>query len=309
VTRTGQAAADYATGRVGDYYPPPGYCLKFTRECFDVPSYYASAIDAWNGAPDKHPGDRYPPLGVPVFFQSASVYDHVAVHVGGGQVVTTFNDEIRQMSLGSMESSFGPYLGWTGSLNTVTVYTATDTGGDDFLSHLSYEEQRRVLLAADSWIGLSPSIKENTDRLPHIHFQADNIFASCTNITNGVFELLDALHAVQGRHARGDRFSWPGLVAVILAVFVGIAWTLGFVVSIVNPDQLTPSVVTGLQIVGGVLVGALATWIVSRRTFTIPEGKHRMHEPPAPIEPYTPPVRDVSADPNLNLATHPQDGP
>lgn len=312
MTRTGQAAADYALSRVGDYYPPPGYCLKFTREVFEIGSYYASAIDAWNGAQDKHPGDRFPPLAVPVFFQSPSVYDHIATHVGGGQIVTTFNDEIRQMSLADMEYSYGPYLGWSGDLNGVTVYTGTSDTGEDWLSYLSYDEQRRVLQAADSWNYMGSTIKTNTDRLPAMHATIDVINAGVANVTNGVLELLDALHAVQGRHARSDRFSWAGLAAVLIVFLVGLAWAVGFVVSIVNPESLTPATGTALHVIGGALVGAVATWIVTRRGGSVPHShRHRMKEPDElpQVPPYVPPARDVSQDVRMSLREHPQDEP
>src|SRR3954468_21259845 len=101
MTRTGQAAIDWAYSRVGNGPPPPngmpddGLCLQFTRECFAVPALYASAIDAWETNPEQHPGDRYPPPAVPVWFWSSAPYRHIAFHAGGGQVITTFNDDVR----------------------------------------------------------------------------------------------------------------------------------------------------------------------------------------------------------------------
>jgi hypothetical protein len=129
--RTGDEAVAYSLGRVGGSMPASGYCLQFTRECFAVPSLYASAIDAWNAADDPHPDDRYPPPAVPVWFWSSSPYRHVAVHVGAGQLVTTFNEEIRLYgSLSAMESIFGSYMGWAYlDLNEHDV-TPTNPGDD-----------------------------------------------------------------------------------------------------------------------------------------------------------------------------------
>ena len=121
--RTGQAAADYARGRVGDRMHAAGYCLQFTRENYPVSSYYASAIDAWNGANHRHPDDENPPVGVPVFYWSSSPYRHVAIYVGNRQVVTTYNDEIRLYSWDAMEGPFGEYMGWTEDLNEVRVWS------------------------------------------------------------------------------------------------------------------------------------------------------------------------------------------
>lgn len=124
--RTGQAAADYARGRVGDRMPEAGYCLQFTRENYPINGYYASAIDAWNGADHRHPDDQNPPVGVPVWYWSTSIYRHVAIFVGGsgeGQVVSTYNDEIRLYSWDAMKSVFGDYMGWAEDLNEVRIWT------------------------------------------------------------------------------------------------------------------------------------------------------------------------------------------
>jgi hypothetical protein len=125
MTRTGQAAADYALGRVGGTMPDSGLCLQFTRQCFEVASYYYSAIDAWNASPTKHPGDRNPPLAVPVYFKTPSIYDHVCITVGGGQIVSTYSDRIYlYSSIAEVERVFeGPYLGWAEDINRVTVWT------------------------------------------------------------------------------------------------------------------------------------------------------------------------------------------
>jgi hypothetical protein len=129
MTRTGDEAIAYARSRVGGTMPASGYCLQFVRQCFDVGSYYASAIDAWNGAPDQHPGDRNPPPAVPLFFATPSVYDHVTFCASTSEVISTFNADIRSFSgIASIEANFnGTYLGWTESINGVTVYTGGGT--------------------------------------------------------------------------------------------------------------------------------------------------------------------------------------
>lgn len=139
MTRTGDDAIAYARSRVGGTMPASGYCLQFVRECFAVPAYYASAIDAWNAAPDKHPGDRFPPPAVPLYFATPSVYDHVTFCVSVDEVISTFNADIRSFGgIGSIEANFdGTYLGWAESINTVTIYTGgnpppnPDDGNDD----------------------------------------------------------------------------------------------------------------------------------------------------------------------------------
>ena len=118
--RTAQAAIDHALSRVGGTMPDgSGYCLKFTRQCYEVPSVYASAIDAWNAATERYEGDWNPPPSASVWFWTPSIYRHVAFHVGAGQVVSTFNAEIRSFpSLDEVERVFGgPYMGWAPELN------------------------------------------------------------------------------------------------------------------------------------------------------------------------------------------------
>lgn len=117
--RTGQEAIDYCMARVGTYMPDSGLCLQFTRQNFAIPSWYYSAIDAWYGSDHRQPGDRNPPPAVPVWFDTASIHGHVAFHCEGGQVVSTFNNEIRlYSSIGHVEDVFsGPYMGWGPGLN------------------------------------------------------------------------------------------------------------------------------------------------------------------------------------------------
>jgi hypothetical protein len=131
VTRTGQAAIDYARSRIGpNAMPASGYCLQFVRQCFDVGSYYGSAIDAWNGAKVRHPGDRNPPPAVPLYFLTPSQYDHVTFNVSPTEVISTFNADVRAFNgISSIEANFdGTYLGWAEDINGVTIYTP---GGDD----------------------------------------------------------------------------------------------------------------------------------------------------------------------------------
>lgn len=70
-----------------------GKCEQFVREAFGFPGRYESANAAWQAAGDKHPGDTNPPAGVPVFWDliggDNANYDHVALSIGGGKVVST----------------------------------------------------------------------------------------------------------------------------------------------------------------------------------------------------------------------------
>jgi hypothetical protein len=121
MTRMGDEAINYARGRVGGTMPQAGYCLAFTRECFAVGSYYASAIDAAHGAEYPHPGDRNIPPATPVYFSSSSVYDHVAFYISDNEVITTWNADVKSMSMNQMLNSYGPYRGWAEDINTVYI--------------------------------------------------------------------------------------------------------------------------------------------------------------------------------------------
>lgn len=255
MTRTGQAAIDAANSHVGTDWPGgAGYCLAFTRWCFDVPSRYASAIDAWNAAKLRHPGDRNPPPAVPVFFQSASVYDHVCIRVEGTAIVSTWNAEVRKYpDLASVERAFGPYLGWTEDLNGVTVYTPDQ--GDDWLSYLSYDEQRRVLAWADQGpisLGQVRSVadatKANTDRLPTIQGTTDQTLAQANNNHNGILHLIDLVEGLTA--PTGRALAYVALVVIVAAI-------MGVLVAL----YLAHNVSDGALAAGSVLLGGLIGYV------------------------------------------------
>jgi len=240
MTRTGQAAIDAANAHVGHDMAAAGYCLQFTRECFDVAPLYGSAADAWNAARIRH-HDRNVPPAVPVFFDSSSPHEHVCISTENGTYVSTFNAEVRKYgSLAQVEQTFGPLLGWTEDLNGVVVYAPTPDGGDDWLSYLSYEEQRRVLAWADQGqpqLGqirsLIDQVKPNTDRLPTMNATLDRTSAQVDNNHNGILAILDALSAITNPSGRGVALAFLiVLVAAVVGVIVGIlvaanvgAWT------------------------------------------------------------------------------------
>lgn len=125
MTRVGADAIAYARGRVGGSTGDPGMCLQFTRQCFEVAAYYASAIDAGLASQYPHPNDPNIPPATPVYFSSASVYDHVAFYISDAEVITTWNADIRSYPMSRMLSDYGPYRGWAEDLNTVRVYAPT----------------------------------------------------------------------------------------------------------------------------------------------------------------------------------------
>jgi hypothetical protein len=58
----------------------PGYCLKYTRGWLGIASKESDAADAWKNAIGKHPGDKNPPDGAPVFWTGGSSgHGHIAL--------------------------------------------------------------------------------------------------------------------------------------------------------------------------------------------------------------------------------------
>ena len=113
-----------ANGRAVTGYPV-GYCQKYVRDpCWRVPSLYGSAIDAWNGARRRHPGDRNPPAGAPCYYSGGN-YGHAVISVGGGRIRSTdcpTSGRVNDTDLAWPERTWGyTYLGWTEDLNGVTL--------------------------------------------------------------------------------------------------------------------------------------------------------------------------------------------
>jgi hypothetical protein len=131
-----------ANGRKVNTYDT-GMCQKFVRDqCWRVPSLYGSAIEAWNGAKDKHPGDRNPPPGAPCYYRGGQ-YGHAVISVGGGRIRSTdctTTSKVGEVALSWPETSWGyAYLGWTGDLNGITLpdLTPPPPPGDDMPEYVS----------------------------------------------------------------------------------------------------------------------------------------------------------------------------
>lgn len=131
---SGRAAVDRANGW-SSY--DSGMCLKWVRgPCWDVGSYFGSAIEAWNGARDKHPGDRTPPVGAPLFYKG-NQYGHVVIAkpnaAGMRSTDCHTTGDVSDETIAWIENHWGyTYLGWTGDLNGVTLpLGGTGEGVDD----------------------------------------------------------------------------------------------------------------------------------------------------------------------------------
>jgi hypothetical protein len=136
-----------ANGRDVTRYEPPGYCQKYVRDpCWRVPSLYGSAIEAWNGAEFKHPGDRNPPVGAPVYYRGGN-YGHAVISVGGGRIRSTdcqSSTQVNDAALSWPETAWNyEFLGWTEDLNGVRlpldIESGGGNGGDEMPEYVSVE--------------------------------------------------------------------------------------------------------------------------------------------------------------------------
>lgn len=120
---SGKAAL--ANAREVDTYPP-GYCQKYVRSAWEVASLYGSAIDAWYGAVERHPGDRKPPLGAPLYYEGGQ-YGHVVINrqadtngIRGTDMPSS--GVVGEDVIAWVENHWGyRYLGWTGDINSVDL--------------------------------------------------------------------------------------------------------------------------------------------------------------------------------------------
>lgn len=133
--KNARAVSGYATG----------YCQKYVREqCWRVPSLYGSAIEAWNGARHKHPGDRTPPLGAPCFYKGGQ-YGHVVIWVGDDDMRSTdcpSSGRVSDADLGWPERAWGDdYLGWAEDLNGIDL----PLGDDDEMNSDDWNKLRDIV--------------------------------------------------------------------------------------------------------------------------------------------------------------------
>lgn len=104
-------------------------CQKFVRTMIGAPGGAASAREAWLAYPDEQnrgPGNRRPPIGVPVYFRLDTPYWHAALSAGKGYIWST--DIIRKgrvdkVSIAYLEHRWNAeYLGWATHSNGVRVW-------------------------------------------------------------------------------------------------------------------------------------------------------------------------------------------
>lgn len=183
---SGQAALDNAR-QVTTY--AVGYCLKYVRaEAWRIGGLYGSAIDAWYGAIDRHPGDRSPPIGAPMFY-SGGQYGHIVVCVreSDGRMRSTDMPSSGVVSEGELawpvEHWGQDYLGWAGDLNGVDL----PLGSEDEMT-------------PDDWEKLRGIVRDEVQKA-----KPDYVKSILAGEVNDDDDTVKAALRISLEHARGDR--------------------------------------------------------------------------------------------------------
>jgi hypothetical protein len=108
-----------------------GKCLMYTRTWLDIPSRDFSAADAWHNIPDefKHPGDRNPPNGAPVFWLGGSQgFGHIGLswntgrnNFRGTDMESAGRVSTQPLSWVDVHWTSQTYAGWGEMLNGVLI--------------------------------------------------------------------------------------------------------------------------------------------------------------------------------------------
>jgi hypothetical protein len=133
-----------------------GMCLQFVRMiAWEIGGLYGSAIDAWDGARYKHPGDRKPPVGAPCFYRGGT-YGHIVVaQRSAGRMRSTdctSATRVNNADLSWPENSWGQdYLGWTEDLNGVRLPLGNDEPEDDMPDYGKARHTKATKLTDGNW--------------------------------------------------------------------------------------------------------------------------------------------------------------
>jgi hypothetical protein len=114
--RSAREAASFYKNKARNYV---GKCLWEVQNAYQSPHMYYDAISQWRNAKKKHPGDRTPPVGAPVYYAGGN-HGHVAIYVGGGLVRSSDAGGAGRMGTVThnwFANNWGySYLGWTGDI-------------------------------------------------------------------------------------------------------------------------------------------------------------------------------------------------
>lgn len=108
-------------------------CLIYVRSSFGVPKLAPNAGAAWDNAVYKHlttDADTIP-RGVPIFWETSAVEDHVALSLGGGLCISTdvvVAGRADIVTVNSITSKWNcALLGWTEDINNYRIVNGVPT--------------------------------------------------------------------------------------------------------------------------------------------------------------------------------------
>lgn len=163
------ATADQAVQNANSYtHCDPGMCLAYVRTWLEIPSLEPRAIDAWNNAKYKHPGNMFPPRGAPVYWASS------ATGSGAGHIALCKGDSIRTTDkpTGTVANDDGSwphnqwgqtYLGWSEDLNGIWLpYFKNSNGGQDWRA------------SGDVYVSKLVRGQQNSDSVSRLRFRLEH---------------------------------------------------------------------------------------------------------------------------------------
>lgn len=102
----------------------PGRCLQYTRGWLEIAPLHPDAITAWEQNGGKHPGDRTPPRGAPIFWRGGD-HGHIALALGSHAFRGTDMPSagfVSSQAIDWIENNWHyEYLGWADELNGVKI--------------------------------------------------------------------------------------------------------------------------------------------------------------------------------------------
>lgn len=107
-----------------------GKCLMYVRTWLEIPSRDFSAAEAWHNSTRKHPGDRKPPPGAPVFWLGGSQgFGHIGLSMLAARNTFRGTDMpsaglVSTQPLSWVDEHWGAsqdYAGWSEELNGVLI--------------------------------------------------------------------------------------------------------------------------------------------------------------------------------------------
>lgn len=209
----------------------PGACLNTVWQAYG--SYqsvgpgagqYPNAIDGWNFAEQKHPGDYDPPRGVPVYLDAVdgprwggdAVYyaGDVCISLGGGQLLATDWPNSGTIGICTIEQRCNqtarPYLGWCGDFLGYQV-----AEGDTTMSYEEYLANEQRAFSYDLRPNGTGTPGQTYEAGPTFFEQFDNLFSRLNDIEGAISGIqtgdidYDELAAALVRHGVTVMFLQP----------------------------------------------------------------------------------------------------